>query len=90
MGQGAILGTRLLFSCHLYTIRHKLVQMHSVMKYLQALYVADYLSWKGLEFGLALVKITPIRHKSMLFIPDIWCIPQLFFSLQRQIDKNFE
>jgi hypothetical protein len=41
-------------------------------------------------FGLALAKITPIRHKSMLFIPDIWRIPQLFFSLQRQIDINFE
>ena len=64
--------------------------MHSVMKFPQALYVADYLSRKGVEFGLALAKIIPIRHKSMLFIPDIWRIPQLFFSLQRQIDINFE
>ena len=44
------------FSCHLYTIRHKLVQMHSVMKFPQALYFADYLSRKGLCLALHLQK----------------------------------
>ena len=33
---------------------------------------------------------TDIRHIFVLFIPDIWCIPQLFLPLQRQIDINFE
>ena len=31
-----------------------------------------------------------IRHKLVQNIPDIWCIPQLFLPLQRQIDINFE
>ena len=33
---------------------------------------------------------TDIRHIFVLFIPDIWCILQLFLPLQRQIDINFE
>jgi hypothetical protein len=30
------------------------------------------------------------HHIFVPYIPDIWCIPQLFFPLQRQIDINFE
>ena len=31
-----------------------------------------------------------VRHRIKQNIPYIWCIPQLFVPLQRQIDINFE